>query len=411
MPQIRLTEKSIAKMKAPDPSGRQVLHWDTELRGFAVLCSGVSNARTYIAQRDLPDGRTRRVTVGAVNELALEKARVRAADMLDDLRRGNDPKKKKAVDATLRETLEAYLAARKALRPATIKAYRTGVEGYLANWLDLPLREVTSEMVENRHRAIAAEIGKGERYAGTTTANCAMRAFRVLWNFEADRIVDKPDKPALPPNPVRRLKKQWYPEPPRERIVKAEELPRFYAAVCALPNPIARDHILLMLFTGMRLIESASLRWDTIDLKERVIRMPAIRTKAKRKLDLPMSDFVRDLLVTRRALGDATFVFPGPAGHITDASFPLNAVAETTGIKVSAHDLRRTFITFAESADISPLALKALVNHSLGKDVTAGYVQMTTERLREPAQRVCDKLKELCGIAPPAGENVAKLKG
>ena len=65
MPRIRLTEKSIDKLKAPDPSKRQVPHWDTELRGFAVLCSGVSNAKTFIAQRDLPHGRTRRVTVGA----------------------------------------------------------------------------------------------------------------------------------------------------------------------------------------------------------------------------------------------------------------------------------------------------------------------------------------------------------
>jgi hypothetical protein len=35
---------------------------------------------------------------------------------------------------------------------------------------------------------------------------------------------------------------------------------------------------------------------------------------------------------------------------------------------------------------------------------------MTAERLREPAQRVCDQLKRLCGIAPVEG-NVAKLKG
>jgi len=30
--------------------------------------------------------------------------------------------------------------------------------------------------------------------------------------------------------------------------------------------------------------------------------------------------------------------------------------------------LRRTFIMLAESTDISPLALKALVNHALGND-------------------------------------------
>jgi hypothetical protein len=55
------------------------------------------------------------------------------------------------------------------------------------------------------------------------------------------------------------------------------------------------------------------------------------------------------------------------------------------------------------------MALKALVNHSLGGGVTERYVQMKTARLREPVQRVCDKLKTLCGIVPPAAENVAKL--
>ena len=63
-----------------------------------------------------------------------------------------------------------------------------------------------------------------------------------------------------------------------------------------------------------------------------------------------------------------------------------------------AHDLRRTFITVAESSDISPIALKALVNHSLGKDVTSGYVVMTVDRLREPAQKVCDRMAELCQV-------------
>jgi len=42
--------------------------------------------------------------------------------------------------------------------------------------------------------------------------------------------------------------------------------------------------------------------------------------------------------------------------------------AKGTGITVSVHDLRRTFIMLAESTDISPLALKALVNHALGND-------------------------------------------
>lgn len=403
MPKLKLTEKAIAKMPAPSPSGKQVLHWDTELKGFAVLCSGVSNARTYVVQRDMPNGKTRRLTVAAVAELPLDRARERAADMLDGLRRGIDPKVK-VVAPTLRWSLDNYLAAMKKLRPASVRVYRQ-VERTLEPWLDRQLQEITSDMVEERHRAIAAAIGKsGTRYSGTSTANGAMRTLRILWNFAAERA-------ELPANPVRRLKRQWYDEPRRTRMVRAEDLPKFYGAVCSLQNAVARDYILLLLFTGFRRGEAATLRWDDIDLTERVIRLSAPHTKAGRKLDLPMSDLVRDLLVARRAIGNAGFVFPGPgaSGHISDTGLPLSTVEKATGIKVSAHDLRRTFITIAESADISPLALKALVNHSLGNDVTAGYVQMTTERLREPVQRVADKIKALCGIKSVGGKNVAKL--
>jgi hypothetical protein len=136
MAQLKLTEKAIAKMPAPDPSGKQVLHWDTELKGFAILCSGVSNARTYVVQRTLPSGKTRRLTVGAVNELALIAARDRAADMLDSLRRGIDPKVK-VITPTLRWALEDYLAARKDLRPASVRLYRQ-IEHKLEAWAGLP---------------------------------------------------------------------------------------------------------------------------------------------------------------------------------------------------------------------------------------------------------------------------------
>jgi integrase len=89
----------------------------------------------------------------------------------------------------------------------------------------------------------------------------------------------------------------------------------------------------------------------------------------------------------------------------------LSRIAKATGVGISAHDLRRSFITTAESCDISPIALRALVNHSVGRDVTSSYVQMSVERLRDPAQRVCDRMKRLCGIEERKGKNVAKLRG
>jgi integrase len=343
-----------------------------------------------------------------LSRIALAIARDRAADALDGLRRGIDPKSK-TITPTLRWALNDYLAARKDLKSATVRLYRFVVEQKLTDWLDKPLAEITGDMVEQRHRAIAATIGNdvATRYRGTGTANVVMVVLRILWNFAADRLSD------LPQNPCRRLRRQWFAEPRRTRLVRADDMPAFYRAVMALPNPVARDWFLLMMYSGMRRTESGSLRWDDVDFAQRIIHLPAVATKPGRALNLPMCDVVHDLLVARRALGNAGgFVLPGnnARGHIVDTSVPIKQIEAMCGIRISAHDLRRTFITVAEGLDISPLAIKALVNHSIGNDLTSGYVVFGVERLREPAQRVADRLKALSGLMPVAGGKVRQLK-
>ncbi|MBN8521499.1 MAG: integrase, partial [Alphaproteobacteria bacterium] len=48
---------------------------------------------------------------------------------------------------------------------------------------------------------------------------------------------------------------------------------------------------------------------------------------------------------------------------------------------------RRTFITIAESLEISAYALKRLINHRV-TDVTGGYIIVDVERLRSPVQKI-----------------------
>jgi integrase len=401
----RLTAKAIAKLAAPDPNGKQQAYWDTELTGFGVVCSGVSKAKSFVVQHELSGRRTRRVTLGPCNVLSIEQARERARAVLADLYADKDPKTGRRGALTLRSTLETYLTARKDLRPKSRDNYRLNIEKYLTAWLDRPLREITADMVEARHTNLQAEIEAKGRYDGQATANEAMGTLRALWNFALER------EPGLGPNPVSRLRRQWYPKRQRERMVPLDKLPSFYAAVTALPNPIQRDYVLLLLFTGLRRGDAASLTWEDIDFRQRTFRIPGSRTKSGRRLDLPMTDVVHDIFVTRRTPGKERFVFPsnGPTGHITQPNKIFDTINRACGIRVSAHDLRRVFITVAESCDISVMALKALVNHQLGAGITEGYIKMSAERLREPAQRVCDRMKELCGIAPIA--DVHKLRG
>jgi integrase len=76
----------------------------------------------------------------------------------------------------------------------------------------------------------------------------------------------------------------------------------------------------------------------------------------------------------------------------------LKYLNETSDIKFSFHDLRRTFITVAESLDISSYAIKRLVNHKSGSDVTEGYIIANHDRLREPMQRITDFFKVHCKV-------------
>jgi integrase len=392
MPRIKLTERSIARLAAPTASGKQVVFWDLDLRGFGVLVSGRTTVKSFIAQRDLQGGRTRRVTIAHVNELPLAEAKERARKLLVDMRAGKDPKQKSG-SGTLQETADLYLQSAR-LSPRTREIYGRLVRVHLASPANRPLGTIVPAEIDALHN----------RIAGKAVANAAIKVLRLLYNWAAAR------DDSLPRNPCRLRGNEWHSTTPKRRPIATEKLADFYAAVQTLP-PMLKDYVLLLLFTGMRRREGAALRWSEVDFERGLIHLPSARTKTRKPLDTPMCDVVRDLLVARRQLGDGTFVFPsyGASGHLEHVGAAVQMLREKTGIEFSTHDLRRTFITVAEALDISPYAIKALVNHALGTSVTDGYISMSVERLRGPAQQVADRLKLLCGMAAASG-NVTALR-
>jgi integrase len=370
------------------------MYWDRSLPGFGVRVSGSKSDIGYIVQRDLPpNGKTRRVTIGTVGEITFDKAREEAKDIIHGMRRGIDPKAARLGRGA--ETLEANLALyidRHPLSEKSKRDYASMVRRHLDDWLKLSIGTISGEMVEDRYHSLVEK-------KGIANANLCMRIFRTVYNYAKER-----DR-SLPPNPTGLLKRQWKKLPRKRTLVGAGRLSKFYAAVTQLPNRIQRDYLLFVLFTGLRRTAAASLKWDQVDFTEKVIRIPAERTKHKRdEFKLPMTDFVRDLLLAIGTYSEGGFVFPAnsASGHVSEPKYPLGLIAEATGISISIHDLRRDFVTAAQNALVSPFALKALVDHILpvdSGDVSGGYMDMPVSSLREPAQRVCDQLKAWCGIA------------
>jgi integrase len=390
MPRIKLTAKIIPRLKGRDPTDKSkepVIWFDQDMPGFGVSVSSKrAGSKTYVVQRDMPNGNTVRRKIGRVsNDFPLERARREADELIRQLDKGIDPKAIARIGVTLARAADAYLAARPNMAAKSIRDYRRVFDVYLKDWCDNKLGGISRDMVEHRH----LELGK---QPGQATANGVMRTLRAIFNWAIDRYPD------VTANPVR-LRRQWFRVQRRKTHISADQLPKFYAAVTKLENEVARDYLLLLLYTGLRREEAASLTWHDVDLTAKVIHFPALRTKAKRKLDLPMSDVVLKLLKARRELGDAGFVFPanGRRGHISEPKFPLGLIASETGISISAHDLRRTFAKAATAAGVHTIFIKALLNHAVGDDVTVGYVNLNEEDLREPAQKVADQLKKWCG--------------
>lgn len=105
-------------------------------------------------------------------------------------------------------------------------------------------------------------------------------------------------------------------------------------------------------------------------------------------------------------------VFPGTgaAGHIIEPRKQMAHVTKASGIAFTVHDLRRTFITIAESLDISAYALKRLLNHKMTNDVTAGYIIADVERLRKPMQLITDFILKSMGVTSTTVTAIQPIK-
>ena len=384
MPHLKLTKSNIDKV--PLAENGQMIYFDTEMPGFGLRVG--KTKKTFFVQRDI-NAKTYASTIGVATIWTPDQARQEARERLLMLSKGIDPNEAKRQESvkqmTLRAVMEEFFVERNKLKPRTRDSYRDNIERYLVDWLDKPITDITEDKFSKKYRYIGENNGK-------TVANNVRRILSSMINFyiASHKLFD--DR-----NPTRIIAdtKSGYKENRRRTYIKNHQLKPWYAAVNNLPNRTYRDYLLLILFTGLRRREGASLLWSQIDFEARTLIIT--ETKNSEILVLPLSDFLFDLLKNRKTLtGDSAYVFPSTGKHkfLCDPRLGVEAVTKTTGIVFSIHDLRRTFITVAESLDISTYALKSMLNHKSSNDITGSYIMIDVERLRQPVESVALKIQE-----------------
>jgi integrase len=269
---------------------------------------------------------------------------------------------------------------RKNRSAATSKYYRYNIEKHLADWLNEPLTLIGKDRKRVRERHVSLT----EQH-GPSTADATMRGLRVVYRHE--RRVNS----VLPECPVD--SRDFNGTMARELFVAVEQLPEWKAKVEGINNPVRRDLQIFLLFSGMRRTAACEARLHDFDEARRVLHVPRPKGGERRAFDLPLSDFLLELLIQRREQNallypDSLWIFPADSktGRVTESKVP--------GLP-SAHMLRHSYATHAASAGVPYVDLQLLLNHKL-RDITGTYLHQSgvLERLREQQEQISRYLLE-----------------
>ncbi|ADC71736.1 integrase family protein [Thioalkalivibrio sp. K90mix] len=408
MAETKKLTKRVCDAATPPEKGTTFI-WDSAVAGFGLRVTA-AGAKAFVWQGRV-NGRSQRLTIGKPGALTVEKARAEAKRIAGEVASGKDPRAekhaRKVKALTLREAVREYRDARH-LADTTRDSFDRAMKA-LSDWMARPVTEITRDMVARRHRKLGED--------SPAFANLAFRYLRAVLNHASEAHAYPDGRPLLPDNPVKRLSatKAWYRVDRRRTYIERHELRPWMQAVQGLAHPperepgegktkpklrngaIARDVFMVLVLTGLRRNEALGLRWEDVSFAGRTLTIPD--PKNYQPHTLPLSDYLVELLKARQQESGGEYVFSDAAGtRFQNLRYAVDRVAEVSGVRAMPHDLRRTFATVAESLDVPAYAVKALLNHKTTGDVTAGYIQMTPERLRGPMQRITDFMLAAGGL-------------
>jgi integrase len=387
----KLTEASVRDLPLAE-SGKYVVR-DIELKGFMVVIS--KKAKSWAVQRDLwqgPRGNRRLVksvrhTLGRVGAMPLRVAREKAFEVISLIQQGIDPNHQEPVqDLTLGRAWDDYAQAMisRGRQERSIEDFRYNLR-YFSDWFDLTLMEIGGNRahVRERHKVLT-------RNNGPYAANRAMRALRAAYNL-ALKVDDE-----LPANPV--VAVIFNKEERRETVISPDDLPNWWARVCALSNPIRRDLHLFLMLTGMRRTAAVTARWEHVNWDAKQLLVPNPKGGKGRSFLLPLSKFVVDMLARRRDENEVGYpkspwIWPSDSskGHVTEPKETKNGLPQP-------HVLRHSYSTFAKAAGLHEADIALLLNHKL-PGVTGGYIHghAISEHLAKCQESVTEHILQFAG--------------
>ncbi len=397
MPNVKLTKRIT---EAAKPGDRDLILWDSELKGFGLKVTP-RGRRVYFIYYRTRDGQQRRPTIGVHGAVTCEQARETARQWLAEVAKGGDPsaarqaKKEAPTVAGLAERYMREHATRK-------KASSAGSDERIWRLYVLPafgnkkVHAVTRDDVTKLHDAMSAKPVMANRMVALLSKSFNLAE---LWNLRPDGT-----------NPCLHIEK--YPEKKRERYLTPDELKRLGKALAEVEReqwsvPSIIPLVRLLVLTGCRLREIMLARWEWVDFEAGTLTLPDSKTGAKIILLTPPALAVLNAIERRE---DNPYIIAGrkPGKHLVTPTTAWGHIRKRASLPdLRMHDLRHTFGAAGAGSGLSLPIIGALLHHK-DSSSTARYSHVDQDPLRRAAETTAAALDGW--LNGKSGAEVVKLK-
>ena len=374
-----MTEKSTFawRIRAARPRATKYEVRDDVVSGLALAIQP-TGVRTYFFSR-MVRGRRRYATIGSADAMTIPEARRDARRLIANY---IEPAKKDSGPRTPGHPMTAF--AEEFLRRQAHRWKRRTVEtnsrivrkDILPAFGDLTVDAITVEQVRDWFASMSDRPGVANRAMPVLSM---MMRMGELWGYRVHNS-----------NPCRNTRR--YRMKPMERFLTAEEMARLNAVLTRdefwCPNAVAIVRLLML--TGCRFGEIASLEWDWI--KDKRIHLPDSKSGPR---TVWLSSAARAVIdAIPRYSADCPYLFPArpPTRPVATIQRQWDRIRDEAGLPgLRLHDLRHSWASVAAVNDVDMVTVAKLLGHAL-VETTERYVHLSDQSVADAADRVSGRI-------------------
>jgi integrase len=382
---IKFTSLAVNSAKCP-PGAQQIIYWDTKTPNLGIRVTR-AEAKSYVFEAWFA-GKSLRTTIGDARSWSIAAAQAEARRLKVLIDQGIDPRteKSKMLAAVKAKQLQGTLALVAWNDYVTARAHRWSTRhtddhrdmvrlggeqitrgrragmsefkepGILYTLLNRPLNEISRDDV---HHWL-----KEEGTRRPTRARLALSLLRAFMNWAADH---SQYRGLVQRDACSRLSREL-PAPTAKRdCLQREQLAAWFAAVISIPNLVISAYLQVLLLTGARREELASLKWTDLDLQwhTAVIKDKTNKSVVKTRV-ISIPPYCESLMAGLPRKNEWVFSSASAeSGRLQEPRLAHRSAIECAGLPpLTLHGLRRSFGSLAEWIDVPSGVTAQLMGHA-----------------------------------------------